>query len=100
MSCLRLEETLEERPIATSAASPREPWVKAFEIVDRVKRGSGSHLEQWKRYDHWRAEIRAYKESRMKALSLDGRPAREARVVEGPRRSRVSVKVCREDFPF
>ena len=60
----RVRRDLEGRLTATSAASPREPWVKAFEIVDRVKRGSGSHLEQWKRYDHWRAEIRAEQKRR------------------------------------
>ena len=60
----RVRGDLEGSLTATSAASPREPWVKAFEIVDRVKRGSGSHLERWKCYDHWRAEIRAYEESR------------------------------------
>ena len=53
------EEILEERPTTTSAASPGEPGVKAFEIVDRVKRGSDSHLERWKHYDGWRAKIRA-----------------------------------------
>ena len=47
------EETLEERPITTSVASPGEPVVKAFEIVDRVKRGSDSHIERWKCYDGW-----------------------------------------------
>ena len=55
----RARGELEGRPTATSAASPGEPVVKAFEIVDRVKRGSGSHLEQWKRYDGWRARIKA-----------------------------------------
>ena len=32
MSGLRLEETLEERPTATSAASPGEPAVKALGV--------------------------------------------------------------------
>ena len=38
--------------------------VKVFEIVDGAKRGSDSHLERWKCYDHWRARIRAYVETR------------------------------------
>ena len=97
----RARGELEGRPTATRAASPGELVVKAFEIVDRVKRGSGSHLERWKRYDGWRAKIRAYRESKNEGTKkLDGSTAREGRVVEGPRRSRVSVKVCREYFPF
>ena len=54
-----VREDLEKRLLSTSTISPGELGVKAFEIVDRVKRGSGSHLERWKRYDSWRAKIRA-----------------------------------------
>ena len=56
--CLVFEETLEERPIITSVASPGEPVVKVFEIVDGTKRDSDSHLERWKHYDGWIAKIR------------------------------------------
>ena len=80
----RVRGDLEGSLTATSAASPREPWVKAFEIVDRVKRGSGSHLERWKCYDHWRAEIRAYKESRNEGTKPRWKARERSKYVEGP----------------